>query len=93
MEAFEKLTNGYVVDYTGLRIGSPAGDRFVIACEKCKKPGLAHGRKCLHVVRYRQTPSGKSAQDIVKACGGGAPRVEAPPVKQTGLPWCPKEWL
>ena len=89
-QAFEPLTNGTLIDYTALRVGDPAGDRFIVACEKCKKPGIAHGRKCLHIVRYAQTASGKAVQSVVKSCAGGAPREKPVERKNLGFPFCPK---
>lgn len=93
MSVFEPLTRGTLINYTQLSVGAPAGDRYVVACEKCGRPGIAHGRKCLHRVRYLQTPAGNSVQTIVDACNGGAPKKVDPPRTQTGFPFCPKEWL
>ena len=93
-DAFDKLSGGgYLVDYTVLKIGAPAGDRFIVACAKCGKPGVPRGRRALHIVRYHQSPSGKDKLDVVRACPGGAPRVESTKRVQTGFAWCPKEWL
>lgn len=88
--------DGFDVDYTDLRVGSPVGDEWVLACPKCGRPGIRwRGTKQIaHAVRYRKEPgSGKERVTPVRTCKGAwAPPVRDEP-KPTGFPWCPKDRL
>lgn len=84
---------GTLVDYRRLRVGDPAGSERVIRCTRCGESAIAHGRSALHVVKYYQTPSGKIHVEKLVKCSGGYPKPAPESGKQTGLPWCPKEWL
>lgn len=89
----EKLNLGYLVDYRKLTVGAPAGDKFVVECAKCRKPGLPHGRAVRHLVRYTRTPTGREVFEVMLACPGGAPRKAKEQCQQTGFAYCPKEYL
>lgn len=87
------------IDYTQLCVGAPAGDRYVILCPKCKKPGLQwkKTRAVAHVVLYRRkrgthkedTVPGTRKGDLCKTALPKDPPHE--PSRNLGFPWCPKE--
>lgn len=87
--------DGYDVDYSDLRVGSPAGDEHVLACPKCGRAGIRwrSTKQIAHLVRYRKEASGKERVIPVQTCKG----AYAPPAlverKNTGFPWCPKDLL
>lgn len=86
----------FVVDYADLTVGAPAGDRQVIECPKCKRPGIQWRgtRAVAHLVRVRRLPgSHKEEATVVVGCKAALPKHEPPPVTQTGFSWCPPEWL
>lgn len=89
----EKLSHGYLADYRKLTAGAPAGDKFVVECSKCRKPGVPHGRAVRHQVRFVRTNTGREVVDVMIACSGGDPRKAKEQCQQTGFAYCPKEYL
>lgn len=90
----ERTGEFFIVDYASLTVGAPAGDRLVIECPSCKRPGIQWRgtKRVAHLVQYRKEQSGKERIKALVACKSAVPPPAEPP-RNLGFPWCPKEML
>lgn len=88
--------DGFIVDYSDLTPGSPAGDEKVIVCSKCGRPGIRwrHTKQVAHIVHYRKEgASQKERCRTVLSCKGAYQPPASEPPSNLGFPWCPREML
>lgn len=85
--------DGNDVDFTVLKVGSPCGDRLVVKCLQCGRPGVRRGGSLRvdHVIHWRKERSGKERISSKRglSCSRGVERevVKDPSI---GMPWAPR---